>query len=172
MPLTLGTLAVLGAACGGDARPPSKAKGSGDLATVEVPPPPDARVDVSRDVQERRRAEIFAGVMPARFPRALPLPAQASLVDQGGGRGGAWVELLVPRRPDAVRTPYLQQLRAAGWEVNAVGADSWRCRLQGDSVEAHAAGAGTEHAAAAGVLMASFGPASEPGVGARPARRH
>jgi hypothetical protein len=96
------------------------------LPTVEVAPAPDARVDVGGDVQERRRTETFSGVLPTGFPRALPLPPQASLVDQGG-RGDAWVEVLVPRRPAAVRGPYLQQLRAAGWEVSPTGADAWRC---------------------------------------------
>jgi len=121
------------AGCGGDepAKPTSR---PGELDTVEVAPPPDARVDVERDVKERRRAETFAGVLPGGFPRTLPLPLQASLVDQGGGKGGTWVELLVPRRPAAVRGPYLEQLRKGGWEVSADGADAWRCRRDGSSV--------------------------------------
>jgi len=73
-------------------------------------------------------------VLPAGFPRTLPLPAQASLVDQGGGKGGAWIELLVPRHLVEVRDPYLQQLRAAGWEVAAAGADSWRLRSGGEAL--------------------------------------
>ena len=95
-------------------------------------PPPDARVDVTRDVKERRRAETFAGVLPGGFPRTLPLPPQASLVDQGRGSGGRWVDLLVPRRPAAVRAPYLQQLAKAGWQVEPAGTDAWRLR-QGSS---------------------------------------
>jgi hypothetical protein len=104
------------------------AKRGDDLQTVDVAPPPDARVDVERDVKERRRAETFSGVLPGGFPATLPLPPRASLVDQGRRSGGAWVELLVPQRPAAVREPYLRQLRAAGWEVVAGGAESWRCR--------------------------------------------
>jgi hypothetical protein len=109
--------------------PPQGRQGS-ELPTIEVAPPPDAKVDVSRDVQERRRAETFAGVLPSGFPKALPLPPQASLVDQGRG----WVELLVPRRPAAVRDPFLQQLRGAGWQVTAAGADAWGLRRGGSAV--------------------------------------
>ncbi|HET9767537.1 MAG TPA: hypothetical protein VFS60_11860, partial [Thermoanaerobaculia bacterium] len=94
-------LAVAG--CGGSDEPRKPTSRPGELDTVEVAPPPDARVDVERDVKERRRAESFAGVLPARFPKALPLPPQASLVDQGRAAGGAWIEVLVPRRPAAVR---------------------------------------------------------------------
>jgi hypothetical protein len=108
-------------------------KGS-DLQTVEVEPPPDAKVDVTQDKQEHRRAETFAGVLPSGFPSALPLPPQASLVDQGGSRGSAWVELLVPRRPAAVRDPYIQQLRSAGWQVKATGTDAWSVQRGGRTV--------------------------------------
>src|ERR1044072_527783 len=64
--------------------PPHKpATKRGELETVEVGPPPDARVDVLRDVKERRRAETFAGVLPGGFPRTLPLPPPARLGGQG-----------------------------------------------------------------------------------------
>jgi len=128
-------LLVAVAACGGDDGPGPVARGSGELPTVEVAPAPDARVDVGGDVKERRRAETFSGVLPTGFPRALPLPLQATLVDQGGGGGHPWVEVLVPRRPAAVRTPYLQQLRAAGWEVSPTGVDTWRCNRAEASVQ-------------------------------------
>lgn len=107
---------------------------TGELQTVEVAPPPDARVDVTRDTKERRRAETFAGVLPGGFPRTLPLPPQASLVDQGRAGGGAWVDVLVPRRPAAVREPYLQQLAKAGWQAEPVGTDEWRLRRAGATV--------------------------------------
>lgn len=112
-------------------QPGASPQRKGELPTVDVAPPPDARVDVGRDVQERRRAESFAGVLPTRFPRGLPLPPHASLVDQGRG----WVEVLVPRRPAAVREPYLQQLRGAGWEVSATGTDRWHCRRHDETVQ-------------------------------------
>jgi len=121
-------------ACGDHDAARKPASKRGELETVEVAPPPDARVDVERDVKERRRAETFAGVLPGGFPRTLPLPPQASLVDQGGGKGGRWVDLLVPRRPAAVRGPYLEQLRKAGWELSADGTDAWHCRRGGSSV--------------------------------------
>ena len=107
----------------------------GELETVEVAPPPDARVDVERDVKERRRAETFAGVLPSGFPRGLPLPPQASLVDQGRSGGGAWIELLVPRRLAAVRAPYLQQLAGAGWSASSSGSDAWQLRRDGRVVQ-------------------------------------
>lgn len=127
-------VAVSAWACGDREERTTSKPGAGELQTVEVAPPPDSRVDVSRDVKERRRAETFAGVLPGGFPRALPLPPQASLVDQGRGGGGRWIELLVPRRPTAVRAPYLQQLAKAGWEVEPAGADAWRLRHAGSTV--------------------------------------
>jgi len=131
---TLGLVLALGAslvACGNDDSVPKPAKRPGELETVEVAPPPDARVDVERDVKERRRAESFAGVLPGGFPRTLPLPPQASLVDQGRSDGGRWIEVLVPRRPAAVRGAYLQQLRGAGWSASASGSDAWQLQRGG-----------------------------------------
>lgn len=121
-------------ACGDREKPTTNKPAAGELQTVEVAPPPDARVDVTRDVKERRRAETFAGVLPGGFPRTLPLPPQASLVDQGRSGGGKWVELLVPRRPAAVRAPYLQHLAQAGWQVEPAGADAWRLRQASSTV--------------------------------------
>ena len=121
-------------ACGDRETRTTTKPATGELQDVEVAPPPDARVDVTRDRKERRRAESFAGVLPGGFPRTLPLPPQASLVDQGRGAGGRWVDLLVPRRPAAVRAPYLQQLAKAGWQVEPAGADAWRLRHGGSTV--------------------------------------
>src|SRR5262245_3830750 len=105
------------AACG-DRERSATPKRPGELQTEEVSPPPDVRVDVTKDRQERRRTEVFAGVLPGGFPSGLPTPPHSSLVDQGrGDGGGTWVDLLIPQRPGAVRGPYLQQLRAAGWDV-------------------------------------------------------
>ena len=116
------------AACGDRERPAASPR-PGELQTQDVSPPPDARVDVTKDKQERRRTEVFAGVLPGGFPSGLPTPPHSSLVDQGPGEhGGAWVDLLIPQRPGAVRGPYLQQLRASGWEVSDSGADAWQLR--------------------------------------------
>ena len=129
-------MAVLAfSACGGKDEAKKPAPRRGELETVEVAPPPDARVDVGRDVKERRRAETFAGVLPSGFPRGLPLPPQASLVDQGRSGGAAWIELLVPRRPAAVRGPYLQQLAGAGWAASSTGGDAWQLRRDGRAVQ-------------------------------------
>jgi hypothetical protein len=84
-----------------------------DLETVDVAPPPDVHVDPSRDVQEKRRVEDFSGVLPSDFPAGLPLPAGASLVDQGP----RWVEVIVAQPPVAVRPRWLERLRAAGWDA-------------------------------------------------------
>jgi hypothetical protein len=136
-------LATLGA-CGDRERPAATPR-AGELQTEEVSPPPDARVDVTRDKQERRHTEVFAGVLPGGFPSGLPTPPHSSLVDQGRGAGGAWVDLLIPQRPGAVRGAYLQQLRAAGWEVAEAGADTWQCRRGGARVtlSIHAQGPST-----------------------------
>ena len=88
-----------------------------DLQTVDVAPPPDARVDPSLDRQERRREESFSGVMPAGYPKSLPLPAGASLVDQGP----RWVEVLVGRPTASVREEYLRRVRGAGWRTEGGG---------------------------------------------------
>ena len=122
------------AGCGGD-EPRKPTSRPGELDTVEVAPPPDSRVDVERDVKERRRAEVFAGVLPGRFPKTLPLPPQASLVDQGRDGGGAWIEVLVPRRPAAVRGAYLQQLAGAGWAATPAGGDAWQLRRGESAVQ-------------------------------------
>ena len=98
-----------------------------DLETVDVAPPPDALVDPSKDVQEVRRAETFSGVLPGDFPAGLPLPTGASLVDQGP----RWVVVLVGRPPADVRAQYPQQVRAAGWQADAAGADAWTLRKGG-----------------------------------------
>ena len=127
------TVALSG--CGGKEEATKPAPKRGELETVEVAPPPDARVDVDRDVKERRRAETFAGVLPSGFPRGLPLPPQASLVDQGRSGGGAWIEVLVPRRLAAVRAPYLQQLAGAGWSASASGSDAWQLRRADRAVQ-------------------------------------
>jgi len=121
--------------CGGDEAAKKPALKPGELETVDVAPPPDARVDVERDVKEKRRAETFAGVLPTGFPRTLPLPPQASLVDQGRSGGGAWVEVLVPRRLAAVRAPYLQQLAGAGWAASSTGSDAWQLRRDDRTVQ-------------------------------------
>jgi len=117
---------LLAVACGGDrAEPPRKAPPkAADLPTEDVAPPPDARVDLTRDRQEHRKAETFSGVLPGGFPKTLPLPPQASLVDQGPG----WVELLVPRHPAEVQAPYLDLLRRHGWTLEPAGERAWSVR--------------------------------------------
>jgi hypothetical protein len=93
-------------------RPPAD-----DLQTVDVAPPPDAKVDPSLDRQERRRAETFSGVMPGGYPSDLPLPSGATLVDQGP----RWVEVLVGRPREGVRDEYVRRARGAGWNVGGEG---------------------------------------------------
>jgi len=117
IPPLLAALLVACGACGHDQRAQAPPPKTADLPTQEVAPPPDALVDVTKDRQEHRRAESFSGVLPAGFPRGLPLPPQASLVDQGV----RWVEVLVPRHLTDVQQPYLTQLRAAGWSASASG---------------------------------------------------
>jgi hypothetical protein len=120
------------------AEPAASAPPPEELQTVDVAPPPDSRVDPSRDVQERRRAESFSGVMPEAFPKGLPLPPGASLVDQGG----RWVEVLVGRRSDAVSPQYVEQLRAAGWQVTRGGTGTYALRRGGTSARVSLTAAG------------------------------
>ena len=139
--LLLGTAgAVLVAAslsgCRGGEEPLPEER-SDDLQTVDVAPPPDARVDPSTDRQERRRAETFSGVMPAGYPTSLPMPMGASLVDQGP----SWVELLVGRPLPDVRQEYLRRAREAGWRVEGAGGPLQLGR-QGQVVRVHLSAAG------------------------------
>jgi hypothetical protein len=89
-------------------------------------------------VQERRRAETFSGVLPEAFPKGLPLPAGASLVDQGA----RWVELLVGRSSATVAPQYLAQVRAAGWEATAAGSGQYRLQRRAQTVRAKLSAAG------------------------------
>ena len=108
-----------------------------DLETVDVSPPPDARVDPSLDRQERRRDESFSGVMPAAYPKSLPLPVGASLVDQGP----RWVEVLVGRPTPSVREEYLRRVAAAGWRAEG-GGSSLALHRQGRTVRVRLSAAG------------------------------
>jgi len=132
--LLLGCLAPAGCRRGEEAAPEPPRD---DLQTVEVSPPPDARVDPSLDRQERRRDESFSGVMPAGYPKSLPLPGGASLVDQGP----RWVELLVGRPMPSVREEYLRRAAAAGWRVEG-GGGSLTLHRQGRTVRVQVSSAG------------------------------
>ena len=132
-----GAAVVLVAACllaPGCRREPAQAPppASDGLETVDVAPPPDALVDPSRDVQERRRVETFSGVLPSDFPASLPLPTGASLVDQGPG----WVEVIVARTPVDLRPRYVAQLQAAGWQAASEGDGALRLSRRGASARA------------------------------------
>ena len=120
-------LVVLGlGACG----PPSEPRrGETPLATEEVPPPPDALVDVSRDPQEERRPRAeLAGVLPGDFPPGLPPPRQATVADFGGaseGEAASWVAFLVPHPLPAVAAAYRERLEGAGWNVQGDASGPW-----------------------------------------------
>ena len=80
-------LLLVAAAC---ERPPKRSggNGAGELETVEVAPAPDAGASLAADeVEVRRAGSGLAGVLPSDFPRDLPLPLPASLIDieRGGG---------------------------------------------------------------------------------------
>lgn len=124
--LLLASLAPAGCRRGEEAAPEPPRD---DLQTVEVSPPPDARVDPSLDRQERRRDESFSGVMPSGYPKSLPLPGGASLVDQGP----RWVEVLVGRAMASVREEYLRRAAAAGWRAEG-GGSSLALHRQGRTV--------------------------------------
>lgn len=115
-----GALALAVAGCAGEA--PERSR-SDDLDTVDVGPPIDADASLEADAVERRLGPAtggVAGVLPADFPRDVPLPVPSSLVDFGRG----WIELEVAGGPDGVRTAYARQLADAGFAAAEDG--HWR----------------------------------------------
>lgn len=98
---------VVAAGCGRRA-----GEGEGGLESGEVPPPPDAGL-VVEDAAPAAPAEIggLAGVLPSDFPRDVPVPRPASVVDLGPG----WVVLYTVDAVDTVRERLDTALRARGW---------------------------------------------------------
>lgn len=94
----------------------------GELETVEVAPPPDAGASLAGDEVERRRQEGgLAGILPSDFPRDLPLPLPASLIDTERGGGKVAILLASSSSCGALREAHRLQLFAAGWREEGVG---------------------------------------------------
>lgn len=89
------------------------------LETVDVTAKPDAAATLEADGVARPRTdgERVAGVLPADFPREVPLPVPSSLVDFSPRS----VTLEVQRARAAARESYLAQLRASGFRAGADG---------------------------------------------------
>jgi hypothetical protein len=110
--------AALLAACGN----PSAEKREKPLETVDVTDQPDASATLETDTVARPRTdgERVAGVLPADFPRDVPLPVPSSLVDFSPRS----VTLEVQRARAAARDGYFAELRAAGFR--ALADDGWQ----------------------------------------------
>jgi len=108
------------AAC--DRAPRGQRAPAGELETVEVAPPPDAGASLAGDEVERRRQESgLAGILPSDFPRDLPLPLPASLIDTERGGGEVAILLASPSACGALRESHRVQLLAAGWREEGEG---------------------------------------------------
>jgi len=109
-PILVAALA-LASGCSG---PERRGESRGGLETVDVAAAPDAGATTELDVVATPRA-ASAGVLPADFPKEVPLPASGSLVDFGEGASGSWIEVVVAAPPDAVEREYLRRLARAGF---------------------------------------------------------
>ena len=102
--------------------PRAQRAAGGELETVEVAPPPDAGASLAGDEVERRRQESgLAGILPSDFPRDLPLPLPASLIDTERGGGEVAILLASPSSCGALREAHRLQLVAAGWREEGAG---------------------------------------------------
>lgn len=87
-----------------------------ELETVDVGEPLDAELSTESDTKARGVGSHVAGVLPEGFPRDLPLPAPATLVDFGGaGAGQSFVEFFSPDSATTLGPRWERQLAAAGW---------------------------------------------------------
>ncbi|MCB9377865.1 MAG: hypothetical protein H6511_03765 [Holophagales bacterium] len=134
--LCLAPVALL-SGCGGSER---RAGTRGELQTVDVSAAPDADATTELDVVATPRA-ASVGVLPADFPKTIPLPAGGSLVDFGEGAAGSWIELVVAAPPDEVSAEYRRRLSRGGFRESGGGVwarGSLRLKV---AVAARAAGA-------------------------------
>jgi hypothetical protein len=111
------------AACGRE--PAAQPDRPAPLDTVDVGAAPDAAASTASDPVERRREAPggIAGRLPEGFPRELPLPNPAGLVDFGpGGAGeGPWIELVAARAATEVEAAYRKELAGAGFAAEPGG---------------------------------------------------
>jgi len=114
--------AALLAACGG-----GSADAPQPLETVDVTEAIDAGASLEGDVVAQPIEPppgAIAGALPADFPRDVPLPAPASLVDFATAPGFRSVTLESAMTPDEARSAYERRLRGAGFRPDPSGA--WR----------------------------------------------
>lgn len=95
------------------------APGDAKLETVEVGAKLDAYASLDQEPVEARRAAPaggIAGALPEGFPKDVPLPSPASLVDFAATPGeGLSVTLEQQSAPEAAVRAYEAKLRAAGF---------------------------------------------------------
>jgi hypothetical protein len=94
-----------------------------ELPTVDVGGAVDAHATTAGDAVEVRHEAPggIAGELPQGFPREVPLPDPAGLVDFGPGAAGPWIELVAPRAAGAVGEAYRRELAAAGFTAQPGG---------------------------------------------------
>lgn len=86
---------------------------------------PTLEISIEDDIQAAPRKEGLVGVMPAAFPKDLPVHLPSSLVDLGDGENGPWVELLSSDRRKEVQASLRQELGRAGWSITERGDAVW-----------------------------------------------
>lgn len=114
-------LLVAGCGGGGDPRQPEA------LETVDVTEAIDAEASLEGDVVAQPIEPppgAISGALPSDFPRDVPLPAPASLVDFATAPGWRSVTLESALAPEEARREYERRLRAAGFRADPSGA--WR----------------------------------------------
>jgi len=115
--------ATLLAACGGG----GSADAPQPLETVDVSSAIDAGASLEGDVVAQPIEPppgAIAGALPSDFPRDVPLPKPASLVDFATAPGFRSVTLESALSPQEARDAYEQRLRSAGFRPDPSGA--WR----------------------------------------------
>jgi hypothetical protein len=113
---------VVSLACGRASGPAEK-----PLETVEVAPPPDAGASMADDPQSKAIGQRFSGVLPADFPKNIPLSPDWSLADFGAaGAGRRYATLVIPTDVASARSRLVTLLQASGWQVAGADDSRWR----------------------------------------------
>jgi hypothetical protein len=139
--LALGSAAWVVTGCA----PDSGTSGSEEiLATEDV----GGAIDVELSTEEDQRGPrwVESGlVLPPGFPAELPVPAGASVVDQGiNGDGKSYVVLGTPVPVSSLAANWVALLEAEGWSVQRLGGGSeLRATLEESTVTATVMPAGS-----------------------------
>ena len=98
-------------------RKQTKSRRSIDTEPVDVGGPIDSSLSTEADMKASAVGGQADVVLPKDFPRDLPVYAPASMTAFGvGGGGTAYVVLESPDPASFVRSRYVAELEAAGWQ--------------------------------------------------------